>query len=165
MQYVALTLVRSLTLCPAEAVRVNGEAMTMTKGETELELIPFVEGGELLVLWQLHREGLGNAVELTTGRARDACLAESFPKHWHTSTKHRSPWPRQSSPHMRTAGCRMPCADACHSLPVLGAVISAQQGRCATSYAAFSRCPPPALCALLQLCQCWAQICCKWSSG
>ena len=40
----------------------------MTKGETELELIPFVEGGELLVLWQLHREGLGQAVELTTGQ-------------------------------------------------------------------------------------------------
>ena len=51
-----------------DAVRVNGEGMTMTKGETELELIPFVEGGELLVLWQLHREGLGQAVELTTGQ-------------------------------------------------------------------------------------------------
>ncbi|CAL5220920.1 g3017 [Coccomyxa viridis] len=48
------------------AVRVNGERMVMTKGETELELIPFVEGGELLLLWQLHREGLGQAVELTT---------------------------------------------------------------------------------------------------
>ena len=40
----------------------------MTRGETELELIPFVERGELLLLWQLHREGLGNAVEITTGQ-------------------------------------------------------------------------------------------------
>lgn len=39
----------------------------MTKGETELDMVPYVEGGELLVLWQLHREGLGNAVEITTG--------------------------------------------------------------------------------------------------
>ena len=46
---------------------MNGERLEMTRGETELELIPFVEGGELLLLWQLHREGLGNAVEITTG--------------------------------------------------------------------------------------------------
>ena len=39
----------------------------MTKGETELEMVPYVEGGELVLLWQRHREGLGNAVELTTG--------------------------------------------------------------------------------------------------
>ena len=38
----------------------------MTRGETELEMIPFVEGGELMLLWQLHREGLGEAVEITT---------------------------------------------------------------------------------------------------
>ena len=48
------------------AVTMNGEPLVMTKGETELELIPFVEGGELLVLWQKHREGLGNTVEITT---------------------------------------------------------------------------------------------------
>ena len=45
---------------------MNGERLGMTKGETELELIPYVEGGELLLLWQLHREGLGNTVEITT---------------------------------------------------------------------------------------------------
>jgi hypothetical protein len=45
---------------------MNGAPLVMTKGETELELIPFVEGGELLVLWQKHREGLGNTVEITT---------------------------------------------------------------------------------------------------
>ena len=48
------------------AVTMNGAPLVMTKGETELELIPFVEGGELLVLWQKHREGLGNTVEITT---------------------------------------------------------------------------------------------------
>ena len=41
----------------------------MTKGETELELIPYVEGGELLLLWQLHREGFGSAVEITTSES------------------------------------------------------------------------------------------------
>lgn len=49
------------------AVTVNGERLTMTKGETELEMIPYVEGGELVIVWQKHREGLGNAVEITTG--------------------------------------------------------------------------------------------------
>lgn len=49
----------------------------MTKGETELEMIPYVEGGELLMLWQLHREGLGKAVEITTGDLS----AESVPSH------------------------------------------------------------------------------------
>ena len=46
---------------------MNGELLTMTKGETELEMVPYVPAGELLVLWQLHREGLGNTVEITTG--------------------------------------------------------------------------------------------------
>ena len=46
---------------------MNGGRLVMTKGETELEMIPYVEGGELLMLWQLHREGLGKAVEITTG--------------------------------------------------------------------------------------------------
>ena len=35
------------------AVTMNGEPLVMTKGETELELITFAQGGELLVLWQL----------------------------------------------------------------------------------------------------------------
>ena len=43
----------------------------MTKGETELEMIPFVEGGELMMLWQKHRENLGEAVEITTS---EPCL-------------------------------------------------------------------------------------------
>ena len=54
----------------APAVIMNGEPLVMTKGETELELIPFVEGGELMVLWQKHREGLGEAVEITTSEPR-----------------------------------------------------------------------------------------------
>ena len=45
---------------------MNGEPLVMTKGKTELELIPFVQGGELMVLWQKHREGLGNAIEIST---------------------------------------------------------------------------------------------------
>lgn len=48
------------------AVTMNGEQLIMTKGETELEMVPYVEGGEMVFLWQLHREGLGNAVEITT---------------------------------------------------------------------------------------------------
>ena len=36
--------------------------------ENEVEVIPYVEHGELLVLWQLHHEGLGNAVTITTGK-------------------------------------------------------------------------------------------------
>ena len=51
------------------AVFVNGEQLTMTKGETELEMIPYVEGGEMVILWQKHREGLGNAIEITTGQS------------------------------------------------------------------------------------------------
>jgi hypothetical protein len=51
------------------AVRMNGEQLTMTKGETELEMVPYVEGGEMVLLWQKHREGLGNAVEITTGQS------------------------------------------------------------------------------------------------
>ena len=34
---------------------MNGQQLGMTLGETELEMIPYVEGGELLMLWQLHR--------------------------------------------------------------------------------------------------------------
>ncbi len=48
---------------------MNGEQLTMTKGETELEMVPYVEGGEMVLLWQLHREGLGNALEITTGES------------------------------------------------------------------------------------------------
>ena len=48
---------------------MNGEALNMTKGETELEIVPFVDTGEMVVYWQKHREGLGNAVEITTGTA------------------------------------------------------------------------------------------------
>ena len=59
------------------AVTMNGGRLAMTKGETELEMIPYVEGGELLMLWQLHREGLGRAVEITTGEIS----AESVPSY------------------------------------------------------------------------------------
>ena len=54
----------------ARAVTMNGEPLAMTKGETELELIPFVEGGELTVLWQAHRKDLGEAIEISTSAPR-----------------------------------------------------------------------------------------------
>ncbi len=57
------------TFLSAHAVTMNGEPLVMTKGETELELIPFVEGGELMMLWQKHRESLGEAVEITTSES------------------------------------------------------------------------------------------------
>ena len=47
----------------------------MTKGETELELIPFVQGGELSLLWQKHREGLGNAIEISTSERSSALMS------------------------------------------------------------------------------------------
>ena len=62
----------------AHVVIMNGEAVAMTKGETELELIPFVEGGELLVLWQAHREGLGEAVEISTSAPRPPLAEPAF---------------------------------------------------------------------------------------
>lgn len=39
----------------------------MPEGQNEVEVIPYVERGELLVLWQLHRPGLGNSVVITSG--------------------------------------------------------------------------------------------------
>lgn len=47
---------------------VDGEALVVDEVENEVEVIPYVEHGEMLVLWQLHREGLGNAVQITTGQ-------------------------------------------------------------------------------------------------
>lgn len=35
------------------AVIMKSEPLVMTKGVTGLKLIPFIQGGELLVLWQL----------------------------------------------------------------------------------------------------------------
>ena len=81
-------------------MRVNGEAITMTKGETELELIPFVEGGELLMLWQLHLEGLGNAVELTTGRLLTHQTAVKRYLALAISTAHPSPGSQSKLCHM-----------------------------------------------------------------
>ena len=46
---------------------LNENKLEMAEAEADLEVIPYVERGELLLLWQLHREGLGNTVELTTG--------------------------------------------------------------------------------------------------
>jgi hypothetical protein len=49
------------------AVYMNGELLVMREGGNEIEVIPYVERGELLVLWELHKPNLGNAVTITTG--------------------------------------------------------------------------------------------------
>ena len=53
--------------------------------ENEVEVIPYVEHGELLVLWQLHHEGLGNAVTITTGKpVPRSCNFQGTPHFGHT---------------------------------------------------------------------------------
>ncbi len=56
-----------LTLFLGATVTLNGKKLAIHQETNELEVIPYVEKGEFLLLWQLHRAGLGNAVELTTG--------------------------------------------------------------------------------------------------
>ena len=58
---------RWLRLFLCAAVTLNGKKLAIHQETNELEVIPYVEKGEFLLLWQLHRAGLGNAVELTTG--------------------------------------------------------------------------------------------------
>lgn len=54
-------------LLPQSAVALNEKKVAIHDDQTELEIIPYVERGEFLLLWQKHRAGLGNSVELTTG--------------------------------------------------------------------------------------------------
>ena len=58
---------RLLTQAPCAAVTLNDEKLAIHEAHTELEVIPYVEKGEFLLLWQKHRPSLGNSVELTTG--------------------------------------------------------------------------------------------------
>ena len=66
---------RSLTRALCAAVTLNDKKLAIHEGENELEVIPYVERGEFLLLWQRHREGLGNSVELTTGGSL-TCLVD-----------------------------------------------------------------------------------------
>jgi hypothetical protein len=45
----------------------------MAAGENEQEHILALESGELMLLWQLHRPDMGNAVEITSGAHTPAC--------------------------------------------------------------------------------------------
>ncbi|BDA46628.1 hypothetical protein COCOBI_09-0800 [Coccomyxa sp. Obi] len=47
-------------------VYLDGKRLQMTVGETEQEHIMAMEAGELMLLWQLHRPDMGQAVEITT---------------------------------------------------------------------------------------------------
>ena len=66
---------RSLTGVPYAAVTLDDKKLAIHEGQNELEVIPYVERGEFLLLWQKHREGLGNSVELTTGGSL-TCLVD-----------------------------------------------------------------------------------------
>jgi hypothetical protein len=58
--------------CLLRAVYLDGKRLQMANGETEQEHILALESGELMLLWQLHRPDMGNAVEITSGAM-----------HWH----------------------------------------------------------------------------------
>ena len=51
----------------AAAVRLDGELLVMAAHENTQEHILGLVQGELMLVWQLHREDLGNAVEIVTG--------------------------------------------------------------------------------------------------
>ena len=64
--YISSLCCLNRTACPC-AVSLNEKKLEIHEGHNDLEVIPYVERGEFLLLLQRHREGLGNAVELTTG--------------------------------------------------------------------------------------------------
>ena len=49
------------------AVILDGKRLQMSTGETEQEHILALEQGELMINWEHHRAGLGQAVEITSG--------------------------------------------------------------------------------------------------
>ena len=61
------------------AVILDGKRLQMSTGETEQEHILALEQGELMINWEHHRAGLGQAVEITSGADRHACLASLKP--------------------------------------------------------------------------------------
>ena len=54
------------------AVVLDGKRLQMSAGETEQEHILALEQGELMINWEHHRAGLGQAVEITSGADRPA---------------------------------------------------------------------------------------------
>ena len=57
-------LAKRLVTC---AVVLDGKRLQMSTGETEQEHILALEQGELMINWEHHRAGLGQAVEITSG--------------------------------------------------------------------------------------------------
>lgn len=55
------------TLPHACAVRLDGVRLEMFQGETEQEHIMALGHGELVLFWELHRDGVSQAVEITSG--------------------------------------------------------------------------------------------------
>ena len=51
---------------------LDGKRLRMSNGETEQEHILAMDSGELMVLWQLHRPDVGQAVEITSGARIDS---------------------------------------------------------------------------------------------
>ena len=51
----------------AAAVHLDGEQLVMGPTENTQEHIMGLAQGELMLVWQLHRADLGNAVEIVTG--------------------------------------------------------------------------------------------------
>lgn len=49
------------------AVTLDGKRLEMLAGETEQEHIMALEKGELMLQWEQHRPGVGQAVEITSG--------------------------------------------------------------------------------------------------
>ena len=62
---------------------LDGKRLRMSNGETEQEHILALESGELMLLWQLHRPDVGQAVEITSGAralpAFHACAGATAP--------------------------------------------------------------------------------------
>ena len=56
-----------LKVCGLCAVVLDGKRLQMSTGETEQEHILALEQGELMINWEHHRAGLGQAVEITSG--------------------------------------------------------------------------------------------------
>jgi hypothetical protein len=52
------------------AVYLDGKRLQMSVDENEQEHILGLELGEMMLLWQLHRPDMGQAVEITTGAQR-----------------------------------------------------------------------------------------------
>ena len=58
-------LLTGASLCAA--VYLDGKQLRMAADENEQEHILGLESGEMMLLWQLHCPGMGQAVEITTG--------------------------------------------------------------------------------------------------